>query len=104
VAGKPHKINFWVYFVMRPVTSNSRLGLQILLPDAIACKQLYESLNMLIFLSELLITHRSANFIAESSAANIVKLSLSLTLCSMFSSGMQNAAEVLLLAVLDASV
>ena len=59
---------------------------------------------MLIFWSELLITHRRANFIAESSAANIVTLSLSLTLSSIFNSGMQNAAEVLLLVVLCASV
>jgi len=59
---------------------------------------------MLIFWSELLITSRRANFIAESSAAKIVTLSLSLTLSSMFNFGMQNAAEVLLLVVLDASV
>jgi len=59
---------------------------------------------MLMFLSELSITHRRANFIADSSAANIVILSLSLTLCWIFSYGMQNAAEVLLVVVLDASV
>ena len=82
--GSHTKLTFWVYFVMRLVTSCSRLGLKILLPDAIACEQLYESLNMLIFWSELLITHRRANFIAESSAAKIVTLSLSLTLNKLF--------------------
>jgi len=104
--GSHTRLTFLVYLVMRPITSSSRLGLHILLPDAIACKQLHESLNMLMFLSELPITYRRANFIADtcSSAANIVILLLSLTLCRIFNSGMQNAAEVLLVVVLDASV
>jgi len=49
-------------------------------------------------------TQRRASFIAVSSAANIVMLSVSLALRSMFSAATQNAAEVLLLVVLDASV
>jgi len=57
---------------------------------------------MLMFLSEMPITHRRANFIADSSAANIVILSL--RLCWIFNSGMQDAAEVLLFVGLDASV
>jgi len=63
-------------------------------------QELYESLNIVMSVSQLLITHRRANFIAKSSAANIVTLSLS----SICNSGMQNAAEVLLPMVLDASV
>ena len=81
---------------MRPITCSSRLGLHILLPDAIACSELYESLNIQTFLSELLVTHWRANFMAQSSAANIVMLSVSLTLCSMLNSGIQKAADVLL--------
>ena len=49
-------------------------------------------------------TQRRASLIAASSTAKIVMLSVSLALCSMFSSGTQNAADVLLSVVLDASV
>jgi len=49
-------------------------------------------------------THMRANFIAVSSAANIVILSVVLAPCRMFNTGTQNAADVLLSEVLDASV
>ena len=74
--GSHTKSTFLVYLLTRPITCSSRLGLQLLLPDAIACSELYESLNILTFLSELLITHWRANFMAQSSAANIVMLSV----------------------------
>jgi len=102
--GSHTKSTFLLYLLTRPITCSSRLGLQILLPDAIACSELCESLNIQTFLSELLVTHWRANFMAHSSAANIVMLSLSLTLCSMLNSGIQKAADVLLSIVLDASV
>jgi len=102
--GSHTKFTFFLYVVIRPVTSSSRLGLEILLPDAIACKELYESLNIVMSASQLLLIHSRANFIAKSSAANIVTLSLSLVWSSICNSGMQNAAEVLLPMVLDASV
>jgi len=101
--GSHTKSTFLGYLLTRPITCSSRLGLQLLFPDAIACSE-HESLNVLTFLSELLITHWRANFMAHSSAANIVILSVSLTLCSMLSSGIQKAADVLLSTVLDASV
>jgi len=41
---------------------------------------------------------------AHSSAANIVILTVSVTLCSMLNSGIQKAADVLLSIVLDASI
>ena len=74
------------------------------MPDAIAWSELYESLNIQTFLSELPVTHWRANFMAHSSAANIVMLSLSLTLCSVINSGIKKAADVLLSIVLDAPV
>jgi hypothetical protein len=49
-------------------------------------------------------TQSKANFIAVSSAANIVMLSVNLALVSTFNVGTQNAAEVLLSEVFDASV
>ena len=91
--GSHTKSTFLLYLLTRPITCSSRFGLQLLLPDAIACS---ESLTIQTFLSELLITHWRANFMAHSSAANIVVLSVSLTLCSMLNSGIQKAADVLL--------
>ena len=70
----------------------------------IACNELYESLNILTFSSRVFMTHMRANFIAVSSAANIVILSVVLAPCRMFNTGTQNAADVLLSEVLDASV
>ena len=52
----------------------------------------------------VLITQRRANLIAVSSAANIVTLSVSLTVRSVCRSGTQNAADALFSSVLDASV
>ena len=63
--GSHTKSTFLVYLLTRPITCSSRLGLQLLLPDAIACSELYESLNILTFLSDLLITHWRANFMAH---------------------------------------
>ena len=37
------------FAVVRPITCSSRLGLQLLLSDAIACSELYESLNIQTF-------------------------------------------------------
>ena len=69
----------------------------MLLPDAIACRELYESLNMQTSSSTVLITQRRANLVA-------VTLSVSLTVRSVCRSGTQNAADVLFFSVLDASV
>ena len=96
MARQPYKIAILLYLLTRPITCSSRLGLQLLLPDAVACSELYESLNILTFLSELLITQWRANFMAHSSAANTVMLSVSLAVCSMLNSGIQKAADVLL--------
>ena len=52
----------------------------------------------------LTMAHKRDNFIAANSAANIVMLSFVLALCSMFNSGTQNAAAVMLSEVFEASV
>ena len=88
--GSHTKSTFLVYLLIRPITCSSRLGLQLLLPDAIACSELYESLNILTFLSELLITHWRGNFMAHSSAANIVMLSVSLVVVTFFNHNFVN--------------
>jgi len=41
--GSHTKSTFLLQFLTRPITCSSRLGLQLLLPDAIACSELYES-------------------------------------------------------------
>jgi len=43
----------------------SRFGLQLLLPDAIACKELYKSLKMLISWFMLSVTHWRTSFNTE---------------------------------------
>ena len=50
--GSHTKSIFLLYLPTRPITCSSRLCLHLLLPDAIACSELYESLNILMFLSE----------------------------------------------------
>ena len=54
--------------------------------------------------NKVLMTQKRASLIAASSSAKVVMLSVTLVLCSMFNSGTQNAAEVLLAVILDASV
>jgi len=69
--GSQINVTFFTIFTNKTI-SVRRFGLQELLPDAIACKELYESLNMQI--PSVLITEKRANLIAVSSAANIVTL------------------------------
>ena len=44
--GSQTKVTVLLYLVIRLLTSSSRFGLQKLFPDARACKELYESLNI----------------------------------------------------------
>jgi len=78
--GSQTKVTVLLYLVIRLLTCSSRFGLQKLFPDDIACKELYESLNIVTSLSPWLVTHRRADFMAKSSAVNIVILALSLAL------------------------
>ena len=46
--GSQTKVTVLLYLVIRLLTSSSRFGLQKLFPDARACKELYESLNIVM--------------------------------------------------------
>jgi len=48
VVGSQIKVTHLLYILTNPSTSISTFHLQLLLPAVIACKELYESLKMLI--------------------------------------------------------
>ena len=72
--GSQMKLTFLLYLRIKSQISARRFGLLILLPDDnhdIACRELYESLNMQISSFTVFMTQSKANLIAVSSAANI---------------------------------
>jgi len=96
---------FLLYLLTGVIISKSRFGIQILLSDVIACKKLYESLNMLTSSSTVFMTHTRDSFIAVKFRGKYCfMLSVVLAPCWMFNSATQNAADVWLFEVFHASV
>ena len=90
--GSQRNVISLLYLLTNSITFERRLGILVLLPDTRACKQLYESLNILINVINAL---KRDNFTDANSVANIVTLSFVLSLCSMYNSLTQNAAAAL---------